>query len=171
MTHITIERAKLEQVLGALELVRYPSNPPVEAALAVCKHALAAQPVQEPVAYAVYHRMGGGKSLHWPEQHSENGDANEYKLFPLHTTLPAAQPASVQEPIYQMQMMDGKWIDQAKQSYEYNKAHGNTVRIVYTTPPAQPAVPDAMTSADIQEHIEYVAGWNECRQAMLEMMK
>jgi hypothetical protein len=47
---------------------------------------------------------------------------------------------AVQEPIYQMQMMDGKWIDQAKQSYEYNKAHGNTVRIVYTTPPAaQPA--------------------------------
>jgi hypothetical protein len=39
-----------------------------------------------------------------------------------------------------------------------------------TTPPA-PAVPDALTSADIQEHIEYVAGWNECRQAMLEMMK
>jgi hypothetical protein len=40
-----------------------------------------------------------------------------------------------------------------------------------TPPAAQPAVPDAMTSADIQEHIEYVAGWNECRQAMLEMMK
>jgi hypothetical protein len=38
-------------------------------------------------------------------------------------------------------------------------------------PPAQPAVPDALTSADIQEHIEYVAGWNDCRQAMLEMMK
>jgi hypothetical protein len=33
------------------------------------------------------------------------------------------------------------------------------------------AVPDALTSADIQEHIEYVAGWNDCRQAMLEMMK
>ena len=55
------------------------------------------------------------------------------------TAPPAAQPAPVQEPIYQMQMMDGKWIDQAKQSYEYNKAHGHTVRIVYTTPPAQPA--------------------------------
>jgi hypothetical protein len=41
----------------------------------------------------------------------------------------------------------------------------------HATPPAQPAVPDAMTSADIQEHIEYVAGWNDCRQAMLEMMK
>jgi len=36
---------------------------------------------------------------------------------------------------------------------------------------AQPAVPDAMTSADIQEHIEYVAGWNDCRQAMLKGMK
>jgi hypothetical protein len=36
---------------------------------------------------------------------------------------------------------------------------------------AQPAVPDAMTSADIQEHIEYVAGWNDCRQAMMKGMK
>jgi hypothetical protein len=52
---------------------------------------------------------------------------------PLYTT-PPAQPA--QEPIYQMQMMDGKWIDQAKQSYESNKTHGYTMRIVYITPPA-----------------------------------
>ena len=61
----------------------------------------------------------------------------------------AAQPAPVQqEPIYQMQMMDGKWIDQAKQSYEYNKAHGHTVRIVYTTPPAAQPAP-------VQEPVEF----------------
>ena len=36
-----------------------------------------------------------------------------------------------------MQMMDGKWIDQAKHSYEYNKAHEHTVRILYTRPQAR----------------------------------
>jgi hypothetical protein len=75
---------------------------------------------------------------------------------------PKAQPA-VQEPIYQMQMMDGKWIDQAKQSYEYNKAHGHTVRIVYTTPPAQPAVPltdeqVGRTDREIVDQTEELAG-------------
>jgi hypothetical protein len=39
------------------------------------------------------------------------------------------------------------------------------------TPPAQPVVPDAMTSADIQEHIEYVAGWNDCRELTIQMRK
>ena len=49
----------------------------------------ATQPAQqEPVAYAVYHRMGGSKTLHWPEQHSEDGDHNEYQLVPLYTSPP-----------------------------------------------------------------------------------
>jgi hypothetical protein len=59
---------------------------------------------------------------------------------------------------------------------------GTEVQPLYTTsPPAEfvcstrlchyKALPDAMTSADIQEHIEYVAGWNDYRKAMLEMMK
>jgi hypothetical protein len=51
-----------------------------------------AQPEQEPVAYAVYHRMGGGKSLHWPEQHSPDGDANAYQLAPLYTAPPQRKP-------------------------------------------------------------------------------
>ena len=77
-----------------------------------------------------------------------------------------ALAAPVQEPIYQMQMMDGKWIDQAKQSYEYNKAHGHTVRIVYTTPPAaQPSVPltdeqakKLLKDSDLLEMFENI-GW------------
>ena len=60
-------------------------------------------------------------------------------------SLSAAQTAPVQEPvaIYQYQLASGSWIDQTKESYDYNVRHGQaTVRIVYTTPPAaQPAVP------------------------------
>lgn len=37
-----------------------------------------------PVGYAVYHRLGGSKTFHWPEQHSPDGDANEYRLVPLY---------------------------------------------------------------------------------------
>jgi hypothetical protein len=65
------------------------------------------------------------------------------------------------------------WDTRVEPFGRYDIDHGGKVtkQPLYTTPPAQPAVPDAMTSADIQEHIEYVAGWNDCRQAMLEMMK
>ena len=41
--------------------------------------------------------------------------------------------------------------------------------IVATPPAAQPAVPDALNPKD--ENPAYAAGWNDCRQAMLEMMK
>jgi hypothetical protein len=39
-----------------------------------------------------------------------------------------------------------------------------------TQPAAQPAVPDAFGTRE-GEHPEYIQGWNDCRQAMLEMMK
>jgi len=42
-----------------------------------------AQPAQEPVAWAVYDKRGGSKSLHWPEQHSPDGDANMFDAVPL----------------------------------------------------------------------------------------
>jgi hypothetical protein len=57
------------------------------------------------------------------------------------------------------------------QSEEYQQSLAEQIKQELVTGAAQPSVPDAMTSADIQEHIEYVAGWNDCRQAMLEMMK
>jgi hypothetical protein len=42
---------------------------------------------------------------------------------------------------------------------------------LYTTPPAaKPAVPDAIGPNE-DELPAYAAGWNDCRQAMLEMMK
>ena len=53
-----------------------------------------------------------------------------------------------------------------KVSKMYPLAH--SVTPLYTTPPAQPAVPDVLTTAD-GEHPEYVSGWNDCRAEMLRM--
>jgi hypothetical protein len=41
---------------------------------------------------------------------------------------------------------------------------------LYTTPPAQPAVPDAFGTRE-GEHPEYIQGWNDCRAEMLKGMK
>ena len=135
-----------------------------EAAITAIKQALAA-PVQEPVAWA---------------------NPNDLKNFdmkvrtnggPLHTvalclcTPPAAVPV---QPVSWTLLLVGAHnglVGKAGEKFLGHPEHYQRVD-VYTTPPAaQPAVPDALTSADIQEHIEYVAGWNDCRQAMLEMMK
>jgi hypothetical protein len=86
------------------------------------------------------------------------------------------QPAPVQPVAWMHEWDDGECIPMLrKRDVDSSDIDSpKSVRpLVYgdTAPPAQPAVPDALTSADIQEHIEYVAGWNDCRQAMREMMK
>jgi hypothetical protein len=35
--------------------------------------------------------------------------------------------------------------------------------------PAQPAVPDAIRHTDLSENIEYIRGWNECRELTIQM--
>jgi hypothetical protein len=112
----------------------------------------AQQPVQEPVGTygEIYESM---QALLRSGLQRDQQIYMEMKDKPLYTN-PPAQPAPVQDIEHCI------WA-----------RNGNTP-CPHTTPPAaQPAVPDALTSADIQEHIEYVAGWNNCRQAMMEMMK
>ena len=77
-----------------------------------------------------------------------------------------ALAAPVQEPVAWRWVNPKGWLTYGEKPHDTFKSTP-----LYTTPHAQPAVPDAMTSADIQENIEYVAGWNDCRQAMMEMMK
>jgi hypothetical protein len=47
--------------------------------------------------------------------------------------------------------------------------HSNQGTPFYTAPTA-PVVPDVMTTAE-GEHPEYVQGWNDCRQLMLQTRK
>jgi hypothetical protein len=65
----------------------------------------------------------------------------------------------------------GEWQRWTPSGMACKNGHGGARGInhrLYTTPPA-PAVPDAIT--DDSESPEYRTGWNDCRQAMMEMMK
>jgi hypothetical protein len=77
---------------------------------------------------------------------------------PLYTTPPAApvQP----KPEY-------KFCDDGKVILKNPEILSQRYRD--TTPPAQPAVPDAIIEAG--ESPEFRDGWNECRETMLQMLK
>lgn len=55
-------------------------------------HAKALAQQGEPVAWAIYDKRGGSKSIHWAEQHTD-GNAEMYNAVPLYTAAPAPQPA------------------------------------------------------------------------------
>jgi hypothetical protein len=122
------------------------------------KQALAAQPaVQEPVAWVLTEELTRRKTT--TGAHLWFSDPVNCMWTPIYTTPPAAQPA-VQEPVGEVSGHD------SSTGLLYRDLEPGTP--LYTTPPAA-AVPDAIT--DDSESPEYREGWNDCRQAMLEMMK
>ena len=69
--------------------------------------------------------------------------------------------------IYQYQLANGAWIDQEKDSYDYNVKHGQaTVRVVYLRP--QPAAQFAGSYGTIDEsaakRIAIALGWEPKRE-------
>jgi hypothetical protein len=72
----------------------------------------------------------------------------------------AAQPALVQE--LQRYSPDGAG------SMEVDSLGAYVKHQDVTTPPAQPAVPDAFGTRE-GEHPQYVQGWNDCRAEMLRI--
>jgi hypothetical protein len=74
----------------------------------------------------------------------------------------AAQPALVQEPVGYV--AENGVVD-------WNVCAPPILTDLYTTPPAQPAVPDAIHHTDLSEHPQYIQGWNDCRAEMLKGMK
>lgn len=107
----------------------------------------------------------------WIESNIHNGEtyckrclvrsvfAGHKKCEPHIVSAPAApQPAQQDaKPIYQYQLATGGWIDQTRDSYEYNKANGvKGLRIVYEVAPqpAQQPLTDEQEKAGRWEWIE-----------------
>jgi hypothetical protein len=106
-------------------------------------------------------------------------------------TAPAAQPAPVRVPDKHLQLalealapleklftqadeqglLAGANVDCQIATNDLRKSAyaASDIRTHLNTPPAQPAVPDAIT--DNSEDPEYRAGWNECRETMLQILK
>ena len=107
-------------------------------------------PVQKPVAYEY------GDDVFW----HDSPDINDYIRANGKALVYATPPAAAV-----LESRDWSLLEATQESLREHIAEIKRLK------EAQPAVPDAMTSADIQEHIEYVAGWNDCRAEMLKGMK
>ena len=94
---------------------------------------------QKPIFW--YRPTCGGEMYKGPVHDSSIGgkmmrDEKPGEWLPLFdgTTAPSTSSA---DPIYQYQLANGNWIDQPKESYDYNVKHGQaTVRVVYLAAPS-----------------------------------
>ena len=135
--------------------------------LAAIKQARLA-PVQEPV-----HQWRQKHSPYWYDGYPDNDDGGgPYETRILYAT-PPAHPAPVQEPFGYLEIDD----IESQREYPHNCRNvnlwhegGEGMVAIYTTPPAQPAVPDAFGTRE-GEHPQYIQGWNDCRAEMLSMRK
>jgi hypothetical protein len=81
-----------------------------------------------------------------------------------------AQPAPVQEPVGEKEI--SAWAERHDiQGTPTDLRSMFEDAASFTTPPAQPAVPDVIHHTDLSEHPQYIEGWNDCRAEMLKGMK
>ena len=72
--------------------------------------------------------------------------------------LKAALAQPEQEPIYQYQLAGGCWIDQTKESYDYNVKLGQAVvRVVYTSPLQRPPLVSIEMLLDWKSQVNEIA--------------
>lgn len=77
-----------------------------------------------------------------------------------------------QEPIYQIRSGDGKWVDQSKNSYEYNLYHGQDVRVVFKAPINDRDALDkyvANKTADLERQLAEAQAREEAVRALIKV--
>jgi hypothetical protein len=88
MTKDEALKLALEALKSCYDVDSWPADGSTiqDEAIAKCEEALA-QSAKEPVAWAIYDKRGGSKSLHWNENHSPEGDSTMFDAEPLYRNV------------------------------------------------------------------------------------